>query len=137
MLQDNCMFACVHLAQEEGWQPVSETIATHTSFFSAQWEYNSIVLPNNQIVVITYARFMDTNKGGIRNQKEDKIEIETSTPLINDLEISNIFKDKDNKKGNSVTDKFLDKVSQLLVLVGLAAQQIRDVITGQVQASHK
>jgi len=53
------------------------------------------------------------------------------------LEISNIFKDKDNEEGNSVTDKFLDKVSQLLVLVGLAAQQIGDVITGQAQASHK
>jgi len=34
-------------------------------------------------------------------------------------------------------DKLLDEVLQLLVLVGLAAQQIRDVVTGQVQASHK
>jgi len=44
--------------------------------------------------------------------------------------MSNIFKDKDNKKGNSVTDKLMDEVLQLLVLVRLAAQQIRDVITG-------
>ena len=36
-----------------------------------------------------------------------------------------------------VTDEFLDEVSQLLVLVGLAAQQIRDIVTGQVQASHE
>jgi len=29
-----------------------------------------------------------------------------------------------------VTDKLLDKVSRLLVLVGLAAQQIGDIVTG-------
>jgi len=34
-------------------------------------------------------------------------------------------------------DKLLDKVSQLLVLVGLAAQQIGNVVTGRVQVSHK
>ena len=33
-------------------------------------------------------------------------------------------------------DKLIDKVSQLLVLVGLAAQQIGDIMTGQAQASH-
>ena len=45
--------------------------------------------------------------------------------------MSDIFKDKDDEEGNSVMDEFLDKVLQLLVLVGLAAQQIRDVVTGQ------
>ena len=67
MLQNNCMFACIYLAQEEGWQLVSKTITTHTNFFSAQQEHNSIVSPNNQIVVTTYAHFMDTDEGGIRN----------------------------------------------------------------------
>jgi len=51
--------------------------------------------------------------------------------------MSNIFKDKDNEEGNSVTNKLIKEVLQLLVLVGLAAQQIRDVVTGQAQASHK
>ena len=51
--------------------------------------------------------------------------------------MSNIFKDKDNEEGNGVTNKLLDEVLQLLVLVGLAAQQIRDIITGQEQVSHK
>ena len=37
----------------------------------------------------------------------------------------------------AVTDELLDEVSQLLVLVGLAARQIGDVITGRAQASHK
>jgi len=94
-------------------------------------------LPNDQIVATTYAHFTDTDEGGIRNQEENKNKIETSTPLIEDLEMSNIFKDKDNKEGNSVTDKLINKVSQLLVLVGLAAQQIGDVVIGQAQASHK
>ena len=58
--------------------------------------------------------------GGII-RKEDQIETNNSTPLIKDLEMSDIFKDKDNKKGNGVTDKLLEEVSQLLVLVRLAA----------------
>ena len=51
--------------------------------------------------------------------------------------MSNIFKDKNNKEGNDVTDKLINKILQLLVLVGLTAQQIKDVITGQEQTSHK
>ena len=60
--------------------------------------------------MITYVRFTDTNEGGIRNQKEDEIETETSTSLIKDLEMSDIFKNKDNKEGNGVIDEFLNKV---------------------------
>jgi len=51
--------------------------------------------------------------------------------------MSNIFKDKDNEEGNGIINKLINEVSQLLVLVGLAAQQIGDVMTGQMQASHK
>jgi len=43
-------------------------------------------------------------------REKDQIKNNNSTPLINNLEISDIFKDKDDKKGNSVTDKLLDKV---------------------------
>ena len=67
--------------------------------------------------------------GGII-KKENQIETNNSTLLIKDLKMSNIFKDKDNKEGNNVTDKFIDEVSQLLVLVGLAVQQIGDVVIG-------
>ena len=131
------MFTYIHLAQEEGWWPVNKTIAIHTSFFSIQQEHNSIVSPNNQIIIITYAYFTDTDKGGIRNQKENEIKTKTGTPLIKDLEISNIFKDKDNKEGNGIINELINKILQLLVLVGLTAQQIRDVITGQAQVSHE
>ena len=51
--------------------------------------------------------------------------------------MSNIFKDKDNKERNGVTDKLINKVLQLLVLVGLAAWQIGDIVTGQAQVSYK
>ena len=34
-------------------------------------------------------------------------------------------------------DKLIKEVSQLLELVGLAAQQIGDIVIGQAQASHK
>ena len=53
------------------------------------------------------------------------------------MERWNIFKDEDNEEGNNVTDKLINEVLQLLMLVGLAAQQIRDIVTGQAQASHK
>ena len=53
------------------------------------------------------------------------------------MEISNIFEDKDGKEGNGVIDELIKEVLQLLELVGLAAQQIRDVVIEQVQVSHK
>ena len=55
-------------------------------------------------------------------KKENQIKTNNSTPLIKDLKISNIFKNKNNEEGNSVIDKLIKKVLQLLVLVGLAAQ---------------
>jgi len=53
----------------------------------------------------------DTNKRGIKNQKKDQIKKENSTPLIKDLEISDIFKDKDDEEGNSVMDELVKEVS--------------------------
>ena len=43
-------------------------------------------------------------------KEKDQIETNNSTPLIKDLEISDIFKDKDDEKGNSVTDKLITEV---------------------------
>ena len=43
-------------------------------------------------------------------KKKDQIENNDSTPLIDDLEISNIFKNKNNKEGNNVTDKLINKI---------------------------
>ena len=43
-------------------------------------------------------------------RKKDQIETSNSIPLIEDLEISNIFKNENNKEGNSVTDKLITKI---------------------------
>ena len=67
-------------------------------------------MPNDQIVVTTYAHLTDTDKGGIKNKKKDQIKIKISTPLINDLEISDIFKDKDDKEGNDVINGLIMEV---------------------------
>ena len=43
-------------------------------------------------------------------RKKDQIETSNSTSLIEDLKISDIFEDKDNKKGNSIMDELIIKV---------------------------
>ena len=132
MLQNNCIFACIHLTQEEGWHLIGKIIITHTNSFSEQQEYKSIILFNNRITVINLLCQLNTEnltEGMIR--KKDQIKTSNSTPLIKDLEISNIFKNKNNKKGNGIMDKLISEVLQLLMLVELAAQQIGDIITGQ------
>ena len=47
---EECMFALVHSAYNEGWRLVKEAIAMHTNPFSVQQEYNSIILPANSII---------------------------------------------------------------------------------------
>jgi len=105
------MFTHVHSTQEDSWRPVREVITTHTNAFSTQQEQDSIILPKERMVVISQLHQPDAEDlmGGII-RKENQIETNNSTPLIEDLEMSNIFKNKDDKEGNSVTDKFLDKV---------------------------
>ena len=117
------MFIYVHLTQEESWCSVGKVIVTHTNSFLKQWEQEGMISLNKRITVTSLLCWLDAEdltRDIIR--EEDQIKDNNSTPLINDLEISNIFKDKDNEKGNNVIDKFLNKVSWLLVLVGLVAQ---------------
>jgi len=97
-----------------------------------------MISPNKRMIITSLLHQLNA-KDLIRGiiKKEDQIKDNNSTPLIDDLEISNIFKDKDNEEGNNVMDKLINEVLQLLVLVRLAAQQIGDVVTGQVQASHE
>jgi len=42
--------------------------------------------------------------GDIIREEDHQIESGNTTPLINNLEIQDIFKDKDEKRGDSVTD---------------------------------
>jgi len=62
----------------------------------------------------------DLTKGIIK--EEDQIETNNNTPLITDLEMSNIFKDKNDEEGNSVMDELIMEVSQLLKLVTIIAE---------------
>ena len=51
--------------------------------------------------------------------------------------MSNIFKNENNKKRNSVTDKLITEVLQLLKLVVIVTGHIAEDVVRQVQASHK
>ena len=42
--------------------------------------------------------------GGIRNKESYKIKIKYSTPLINNLEIGELFKDKNKEGGVGITN---------------------------------
>ena len=44
-------------------------------------------------------------------RKKDQIKTSNSTSLIRDLKMSDIFKDKNNKKGNSVINKLITEIS--------------------------
>ena len=67
---------------------------------------------NDRMTVTSLLHWLNTEDlTGDIIREEDQIKNNNSTPLIEDLEISNIFKDKDDEEGNNVIDKFLDKVS--------------------------
>jgi len=105
-LQDNHMFTCVHLTHEEGWWPVGTVIATHTNFFSLQWEHDSIISPNKRMIVISLLQQLEAEDliKGIIKKKDDQIESGNTTPLIDDLEMQDVFKDKDEEREDGVTD---------------------------------
>ena len=111
-LQDDYMFACIHLMQEDGWRPVRETIITHTNTFSKQQEQEGMISPSKRMIITSLLCQPDAEDlmGGIIRE-EDQIETNDSTPLIEDLEMSDIFKNKDDKEGNGVTDVLVTEVS--------------------------
>jgi len=81
-----------------------------------------MILFNNKMTVtslLCQLNIKDLIGGIIR--KKDQIETNNSTPLIEDLEISNIFKNENDKERNSVTDELITKVLQLLKLVTIIA----------------
>ena len=68
-----------------------------------------MILPNKRITAISlkwYAERLNAKDliGGIKNKKGHQIKIGHSTPLINNLEIEELFKDKNKKKRVGVTD---------------------------------
>jgi len=106
------MFTYIHLTQEEGWCLVRKIIVTHTNSFSKQWEQEGMISLSKRMIIISLLHWLNAEDltGGIIRAK-DQIETNESIPLIEDLKISNIFKDKDDEEGNSVINEFLDEVS--------------------------
>ena len=112
ILQDNHMFTCIYSTQKKGWRPVRKTIATHTNSFSKQQEHKGMISLSDRIIITSLLHQLNAIDltGGII-KKEDQIKTSNSIPLIEDLEISNIFKDKDDKEGNSVINELITKIS--------------------------
>jgi len=70
-----------------------------------------ILLSDRMTVISLLCQLNAENLTGGMIKKEDQIETNNSTPLIEDLEISNIFEDKNNKEGNSVMDELIMEIS--------------------------
>jgi len=104
--QDNYIFTCIHSTQEDSWHPVRETITTHTNTFSTQQEQKGMTSPSKRITVTSLLHQSKAKDlmGGIVKNKDRQIKSGNTTPLINDLEMQKVFKDKDGEKGGSVTD---------------------------------
>jgi len=121
-LQDNCMFACVHSTHEDSWCLVRAAITTHTNAFSTQQEQEGMTSSSKRIIVTSLLRQSEAEdliKGIIKN-KEQQIESGNTTPLINDLEMQEVFKDKDGERGGSV----IDLMYGLIDLLSLETQAV-------------
>ena len=73
-----------------------------------------MISPNKRITVTSLkqcAEHLNTEDliKGIRNKKGHQIKIEYSTPLINNLKIKELFKDKNKEKGAGVID-FINRI---------------------------
>jgi len=112
ILQNDCMFVYIHSTQKENWQLVGKVIVIHINFFPSQSEQKDMIFPNDKMTVTSLLCQLNVeNLTGGMIKKEDQIEIEVSTPFINDLEMSNIFKNENDEKENDVIDKLITKIS--------------------------
>ena len=111
------MFACVYSTQEDSWQPVGTAIATHTNAFSTQQEQKGMTSPNKRMTVTSLLQQSETEDlmGGIIREEDHQIESGNTTPLINNLKMQDVFKDKDEERGDGVTDLINELVDLLLL----------------------
>ena len=119
------MFAFVHLAQEEGWRPEGDTIATYTNPAFEQREQEGMISLSNRIVRIRQARHLKAKDlmAGIRSE-DHQIKLKGTAPWINDLRIKDIFKNKNKEEGISV----IDLINGLVEILRLEAKELRDVV---------
>ena len=116
------MFACIHLTHKEGWQSIGATIVTHTNFFSTQQEHKGITLLSKRITITSLLHQSEAEDliGGIIREEDHQIESGNTTPLINDLEMQNVFKDKDEERGDGV----IDLINGLVDLLSLETKAV-------------
>ena len=94
------MFTYIHLIHKEGWQLVETIITTYTNFFPTQQEHKGITSPSKRMTVTSLLQQSEAEDliKGIIKEKDYQIELGNTTPLINNLEIQDVFKDKNEKK---------------------------------------
>jgi hypothetical protein len=66
--------------------------------------------------------------GGIRNNKGHQIKNRNATPLIDDLEMQDIFKDEDKEEGDGITDLILAVVELLGRDISRLVVEVREVL---------
>ena len=102
------MFDLVHSKQKEGYQDEGLASATHTNPSFAQQEYgDGITSPSDSMAATVWARYRNKEKKdalGIISKDINQINQMDIIPLVDDLEMLGIFKDKDKEEGDSVTD---------------------------------
>jgi len=122
--QDDHMFARVHSTHEEGWQPVEAAIVTHTNFFSTQQEHKGITSLSKRMIVTSLLWQSEAEDliGGIIKEEDHQIELGNTTPLIDDLEMQDVFEDKDGRRGDGV----MDLINGLVELLSLETRVVWD-----------
>ena len=107
MLQIEYMLDLVHSKQEEGWQPDRVTIVIYTNPFSKQREQGPIIILVKSINITVWARrceYKEEDALGIISKDINQINQTDIIPLVDDLEILGIFKDKDKEEGDGIID---------------------------------
>ena len=102
------MFALVHSKQEDSCRDEGLASAIQTNLSFAQREYgDGITLPSDSMAAIVRARWtVEEEEGalGIISKDINQINQTDITPLVDNLEILRIFKDKDKEEGDGVID---------------------------------
>ena len=101
------MFAHVYLAQEDNCQLMGNAIAIYTNPSFAQREQENITLPSNRTTATVQDQHLAEGEGealSIINNNINQINQTDIIPLVNNLEILEIFKDKNKEEGDGVID---------------------------------
>jgi len=76
-----------------------------------------MISPNKRIIITSLLQQSETEDliKDIIREEDHQIKLGNITPLINNLEMQDVFKDKNGKRGDSVTD-LINGLADLLLL---------------------